>query len=203
MRIFVTVGNALVPFDRLLRWVDDAVSRLQALPSGLCQHGPSRVRPRALVPRERLSRAEFEDEMARADVVICHAGVGTLADALRTGHRPIVVPRRAALGEIVNDHQLEIVAALAADGRIEAIDGAAELFEALARHARGDVRRGPTREPDPSRLWPVARAIALGPARPNPPLLGTIGLRFLAALGPPIERLRARKRGSIVRGRTS
>ncbi|WP_170319437.1 glycosyltransferase [Polyangium spumosum] len=192
MRIFVTVGNALVPFDRLLRWVDEATSALPVPVEGVCQRGPSRVRPGALTPREHLSRAEFEREMNDADVVICHAGVGTLSDAIRRGHRPIVAPRRAAFGEIVNDHQLEIVAALGDEGRVEVVEDAGSLRAALLRYTRGEVRRGPPRDEDPLRLLPVARAIAEGPARARPPLLGSLALRALAALGPRLDRLRVR-----------
>ena len=192
MRIFVTVGNALVPFERLLRWVDEATAALGVPVDGVCQHGPSGVRPRGLTPREHLSRAEFEIEMDRADVVVCHAGVGTLSDALRRGHRPIVAPRRAGLGEIVNDHQLEIVAALGQEGRIEVAEDAESLRAALLRYARGEARRGPPRDEDPARLSPVARVITQGPVRARPPLLGKLALRALAALGPPLDRLRVR-----------
>jgi len=192
MRIFVTVGNALVPFDRLLRWVDEAISKTNHPVMGVCQHGPSEVRPKSLAPREHLSRGDFEREMDAADVVICHAGVGTLADAMRRGHRPIVVPRRAALGEIVNDHQLEIVEVLEKEGRIELARDAASLAAALVRRARGEARRGPAREEDPARLAPVARAIEMGPARERPPVLGRLALHALAALGPTLERMRLR-----------
>ncbi|MDI1448113.1 glycosyltransferase [Polyangium sp. 6x1] len=192
MRIFVTVGNALVPFDRLLRWVDEATSALAVPADGLCQHGPSEVRPRALTPREHLSRAEFEREMDQADVVVCHAGVGTLADALRRGHRPIVAARRAGFGEIVNDHQLEIVTVLGQEGRIEVAEDAESLRAALLRYARGEARRGAPRDEDPARLLPVARAIAEGPARARPPLFGKLAMGALAALGPSLDRLRVR-----------
>jgi UDP-N-acetylglucosamine--N-acetylmuramyl-(pentapeptide) pyrophosphoryl-undecaprenol N-acetylglucosamine transferase len=47
--------------------------------------------------------------MRAADIVITHAGVASIVDAVRTGHRPIVVPRRQHLGEHVDDHQLQIV----------------------------------------------------------------------------------------------
>jgi UDP-N-acetylglucosamine transferase subunit ALG13 len=192
MRIFVTVGNALVPFDRLLGWVDEALAALPVPFAGVCQHGPSRVRPRGLEPREGLPRQVFEAEMAAADVVICHAGVGTLWSAIHEGHRPLVVARRAALGEIVNDHQLEIVDALASEGRIEAIGDAEGLREALLRYARGEVRRGERMGEDPARLGPVAAALAEGPARTRAPRAGRLLLGVMAALGPRLEKMRVR-----------
>ncbi len=190
MRLFVTVGNALVPFDRLLGWVDDALAALAEPVTGVCQHGPSRVRPRGLEAREALSRSEFDAEMARADAVVCHGGVGTLWSALRAGHRPLVVPRRAGRGEIVNDHQLEIVEALEREGRIVRVESPAELARWLGRHARGELGRGEATREDPARLEPVAAAIAEGPARRRAPLGGRILLGALAVLGPSIERMR-------------
>jgi UDP-N-acetylglucosamine transferase subunit ALG13 len=190
MRILVTVGTALQPFDRLLQYTDEAIAALTYPVTGVCQHGCSLVRPRSLSCKETLSRAEFDTEIENADVVICHAGVGTLQSSLREGHKPLVIPRLGSLGEHVNDHQLEIVEALRNEGRIEFIKDAAQLREALMRHARGEVRRGPRLTDDPARLAKVATAIAEGPVRQIAPAMGTLVLRALAALGPSIEKLR-------------
>lgn len=57
---------------------------------------------------EQLRGEEF-DQLARdSDVVITHAGVGTILALLEMGIHPVVVPRRAARGEHVDDHQLQI-----------------------------------------------------------------------------------------------
>ncbi len=61
----------------------------------------------SLVHREALL-----ESMREADAIVCHAGSGTIRDALELGFRPIVVPRLARFGEHVNDHQLELVSAL-------------------------------------------------------------------------------------------
>jgi UDP-N-acetylglucosamine transferase subunit ALG13 len=190
MRILVTVGTALQPFDRLLQYADEAIASLTTPVTGVCQYGGSQVRPRSLSSKETLSRAEFDTEIANADVIICHAGVGTLWSALREGHRPLVVPRLGSLGEHVNDHQLEIVEALRNEGRIEFIENAAQLRESLLRHERGEVRRSSRSADDPSRLAKVAAAIAEGPVRNAAPLFGKLVLRTLAALGPSLEKLR-------------
>ena len=44
---------------------------------------------------------------------MCHAGAGIISAALAAGRKPIVVPRRAALGEHVDDHQHQLASKLA------------------------------------------------------------------------------------------
>ena len=189
MRLFVTVGNAREPFDRLLRLVDEAIAVSNLPVEGVCQHGTSSVRPRALATRPLLGRDEFEREMDRADAVVCHAGVGAVSAAIRRGHVPLVLPRRRALGEHVNDHQLELFDALHAQGRIAPITDAPSLADALARARRSDAG-GRLAPRDPARIAPVARALELGAPRAKNPRLGRLFLLAVAALGPRLERLR-------------
>jgi UDP-N-acetylglucosamine transferase subunit ALG13 len=56
--------------------------------------------------------AQFGDLVDGCDVVIGHGGLGTALTALRMGRYPILVPRRRAHGEHVDDHQQELVRAL-------------------------------------------------------------------------------------------
>lgn len=107
--IFVTVGTHGQPFERLLA----AVAELSD-PDRVClQYGPGK-RPEGI---ERavafMSFAEMEENFAAADVVVTHAGVGSILCARRAGHLPIVVPRYRELGEHVDDHQVELTRALA------------------------------------------------------------------------------------------
>ena len=50
--------------------------------------------------------------MREADVVVAHAGVGTALAALEVGKCPVLVPRRLAHGEHVDDHQVQIASEL-------------------------------------------------------------------------------------------
>jgi UDP-N-acetylglucosamine transferase subunit ALG13 len=68
--------------------------------------------PQPLSGAPMVPHAELVERMRAADVVVCHGGGGAIRDALKLGHRPIVVPRLARHGEHVNDHQLELVEAL-------------------------------------------------------------------------------------------
>jgi len=49
--------------------------------------------------------AELEAAISAADLVVSHAGTGSSLTALAAGRYPVLIPRRAAAGEIGDDHQ--------------------------------------------------------------------------------------------------
>jgi UDP-N-acetylglucosamine--N-acetylmuramyl-(pentapeptide) pyrophosphoryl-undecaprenol N-acetylglucosamine transferase len=114
MRVALTVGSIRFPFTRL-------VDRLLAiLPDDaevvLWQVG-STPSPNGRMPiRATLEPWHLMSAYARADVVICHAGVGSTIEALDSGLLPIVVPRRASFKEHVDDHQVPLATDLARRG---------------------------------------------------------------------------------------
>lgn len=176
MRLFVTVGNAIQPFDRLLRMVDVAIAESPVSIEGICQIGSSRMRPRRLHSVAQMGRSEFETCVANADVVICHAGVGAIATSLSHGHLPIVLARRATLGEHANDHQPQLVDHLGSLGRI--LSAEAGISHSLLERARS--RQG-AMQTDSTALETVAVAF-----RPGLPMLWwqAISLRLMAACLP-------------------
>lgn len=143
--IFVTVGTHHEPFDRLLRALAD-------LPAGelVVQHGtgaaPAGVaRAVAFMPFD-----EMVECFRAADVVVTHAGVGSILCARREGHVPLVVPRRGDLGEHVDDHQLELTRALAEHGTVQPVMEVERLAAAVAEaRPRGPARA--TAEPELAR----------------------------------------------------
>ncbi|MEV8370934.1 glycosyltransferase [Microbacterium sp. NPDC064584] len=66
---------------------------------------------------------EFARHASEADVVITHAGVGTLVELLALGIYPIQAVRRASRGEHVDDHQLEIAELVRASDIGIAVEG--------------------------------------------------------------------------------
>lgn len=113
-RLFVTLGtNRSYRFDAL---VDAVLETGLADDQTVWQLGmTTRVGlPGAVF--EDLSSAEFEHYARDADVVVTHAGVGTLLNLLEMGIYPVVVPRRAKRREVVDDHQLQIARLLDSRG---------------------------------------------------------------------------------------
>lgn len=88
------------------------VERLvRVLPSGtevLWQTGVTDVSGLLLASRRSMPQHELHEAMAEADVVVAHAGIGSALGALNAGRCPVLVPRRAARQEHVDDHQAQI-----------------------------------------------------------------------------------------------
>jgi UDP-N-acetylglucosamine transferase subunit ALG13 len=142
--IFVTVGSSRSPFDRLLQAVD-AASFDEDL---VVQHGPSTVRPRNAECVDFLDFDGFVAQIARARVVVTHAGVGSIMTSLAHGKQPIVVPRRARFGEAVDDHQLPFARRAGELGLVHAL----ELEQHLAHAVRA---LGGARTIDPVTRSPI------------------------------------------------
>lgn len=86
---------------------------------------------------------QVENAMARADSVICHAGIGTIMTALKAGHTPVVVPRQARHDEHVDDHQLDIATRFAQQGLVCCVTTETDLAPLLtARSERGPAQIG-------------------------------------------------------------
>jgi UDP-N-acetylglucosamine transferase subunit ALG13 len=107
---------------------------------------------------ESIGFAEMQALLERANLVFCHGGTGSLITALRAGCRVVAMPRHADLGENNDDHQREIVGALAARGLIEVAEEASELEGAVKRALAKQPQRATT---DPAalimRLWELVR----------------------------------------------
>jgi UDP-N-acetylglucosamine--N-acetylmuramyl-(pentapeptide) pyrophosphoryl-undecaprenol N-acetylglucosamine transferase len=92
---------------------------VELLPPGvevLWQTGNTDVADLPVDGRRSVPGAEMEEALAKADAVVCHAGIGSALSALEAGRCPILVPRRKAFGENVDDHQGQIAAELSHRG---------------------------------------------------------------------------------------
>ncbi len=101
--IFVTVGEQL-PFDRLIRTVDSCALHLDQ--EVFAQIGQTEMRPVNIGYKPFLEPKEFRRCCESAEFIIAHAGMGTIIMALELGKPLLVMPRRVALAETRNDHQV-------------------------------------------------------------------------------------------------
>jgi len=109
--IFVTVGMQ-TPFDRLVRAMDEWAAA-RGRDDVFAQIGATEWRPQHIQYTQFVSPAEFAEHARRARLIVAHAGIGTIFTAMEAGRSILVMPRRAALGETRNDHQLATVRRLA------------------------------------------------------------------------------------------
>lgn len=103
--IFVTVGSQMA-FDRLVAAVDHWAESRRPGVDIFAQIGPSSYQPRALRHAHALTPAEFNAAVARADIIVAHAGMGSVLTALEMGKTLVLMPRRGDLQETRNDHQI-------------------------------------------------------------------------------------------------
>lgn len=101
--IFVTVG-AQMPFDRLVGAVDEWAGR-NGRSDVIAQIGRDGRRPKNLRWVESMGHHEFRRLIHEADLIVTHAGMGTILTALEFARPLIVMPRQARLRETRNDHQ--------------------------------------------------------------------------------------------------
>ncbi|MBY0301339.1 MULTISPECIES: glycosyltransferase [Sphingomonas] len=107
--ILVTVGTQL-PFDRFIRIVDEAAPSLGR--TVFAQVGRGSYQPRNMEYAALIDPLKFDELIARTELIVSHAGIGTVVMAQKFRKPVILFPRRAALGEHRNDHQMATVAAL-------------------------------------------------------------------------------------------
>lgn len=109
--IFATVGTQL-PFPRMIKALDGL-----ALSEGFeifAQTADPEFKPASAITTSAfLTPDEYRHHFLAARVIVSHAGIGTVL-AARESLKPIIImPRKAALGEHRNDHQMATAKRLA------------------------------------------------------------------------------------------
>ncbi len=145
--ILVLAGLERYPFDRLFAWIDEGIGAGKIPPDVLGQTGASRYRPRHFPVEACFSLPRLRELVARADVLVCHAGVGSVILGLEAGKVPVIVPRRAGRKEHVDDHQVAFALRMEKAGRLIVARSAEDLYEKIRAVSAGEVLpgRGPDR----------------------------------------------------------
>ncbi len=124
--IFVTVGTQL-PFDRLIKTVDSWAAQNRSV-DVFGQIGPTPYEPLHMRYSEFVGAVEFREKVEQADLIVAHAGMGSIITALELGKPILVMPRRADLGEHRNEHQMATAKRLLEQGRIHVAFDEEELI---------------------------------------------------------------------------
>lgn len=126
-----TTGKPVAKLERLLAAISHPGDKMIVQGHLAATNGPSVKRA------EHLSRKEIKEAIDWADVVLCHAGVGTVLDCLERGVKPIVIPREAGRREHVDDHQSEFAVWLSQNGLAFTLDSIGFDRDRILRIAGG------------------------------------------------------------------
>lgn len=152
LRVVVTLGTAAeFPFRRLLLPLVDLLASDGALGEAtgrpvevLWQTGCTPAGDLPIHATPFLPVADLHAALLGADIVICHAGAGSVTAALVSGRAPVVVPRRLAYGEAGDDHQAELAVELQRRGLATCREADEIRVEDLLTASARSVRRTAT-----------------------------------------------------------
>lgn len=141
-RVVVTLGTMpRYGFRRL-------VERLTTLLPEVCtpdaevlwQTGATDLEGMSVAGRSQVPADELQSAIGDADLVVTHGGIGSALTVLEAGRVPVMVPRRVAYGEHIDDHQTLICHHLGERGiavaREADVLSAADLWEAAHSSTR-------------------------------------------------------------------
>ncbi len=172
--IFLTVGTQL-PFDRLVRAVDawagaegGAAGRKDVF-GQIAQPGPSGYVPQNFEWTAHLDPQSIAARFAAAELIVAHAGMGSIIGALAAPKPILILPRRAALGEQRNDHQLATARRFADRPGVTVCMDEAELGPALDSLLSGvsGMAASPIGTEASPELLATLRAFVFGGAAPE------------------------------------
>ena len=132
--IFVSLGTQDKPFNRII----DYVISLKEIKSEkiIIQLGQTKLlksenerieKLENIIIYDMLKPEKMKDIIKDSDIIITHAGVGTIMECLEMGKEIIVVPRKVENLEHVNNHQEEIAFEMEKKGFLTKVDTYEEL----------------------------------------------------------------------------
>lgn len=127
--IFVILGTQDKKFPRLLEALQKKIDegKIDKKEEIIVQAGSTKYKSNDMKIFDYIPISQFEDYIEKADLIICHAGVGTILTALKKNKKIIAAARLKQYGEHVNDHQLQILDNFKNKGYILALENFDEI----------------------------------------------------------------------------
>ncbi len=126
--IYVTLGTQGNDFSRCLRMIEQLIIERGIKDPVIAQVGLSTYRPKGVKCFEFIQESDYQKYIRESDVIITHAGSGALFSCIKNGKKAIAVARLSKYGEMVDDHQTELVSKLSNEGYI--LDGTHSIIDA-------------------------------------------------------------------------
>ena len=133
--IYVTVGTHEQPFNRLVKEIDSLKGNGVISEDVIIQTGFSTYEPLFCEWSKLYPYQEMVKKVADARIVITHGGPSSFIMPLQIGKIPIVVPRKKAFDEHVNDHQVEFAKAVAErQGNLIVVEDIGDLKQTILNY---------------------------------------------------------------------
>ena len=129
--ILVVLGTQDKKFPRLLEAVQKQIDLKVIKDKVIVQAGQTDFCSKDMEVLDFVSMDMFDELMEKCDLVITHAGVGSIITALKKGKKVIAAARLEKYGEHENDHQLQIAESFDKDGYIIHLKDFDKLGETL------------------------------------------------------------------------
>lgn len=113
--IFVTTGAQKVGFVRLLEYIENSNIEDEIIVQAAATDFKSK---KNMIIKDFFSYDEMKDLRQKADIIITHAGTGSVTDALALDKKVIVCPRLKKYNEAVDDHQLQLAEVFGKEGYV-------------------------------------------------------------------------------------
>ena len=129
----VLLGTQNNDFHRLLDEVEKNILNGNIKDEVVVQAGFTNFNSNNMKIFNMIPKDSLEKLVEKADLVISHAGVGSIEMALNKNKKIIVVPRNKKYGEHVNNHQIDTEQEFNKKGWIIGIDDVGNLANALEK----------------------------------------------------------------------
>ena len=131
--ILVMLGTQNNDFHRLLDEIERNIENGNSNEEVIVQAGFTKYKSNKMKIFDVTSKKNLEDLIKKADLIITHAGVGSIEMSLEQNKKVIAVPRLKKYKEHVNDHQKDIEGEFNKRGWIIGINDVSELGIALKK----------------------------------------------------------------------
>lgn len=125
--IYITLGTQGRDFSRCLKMVEELIKAREIKDEIIAQVGATKYRPHGIKCFEFVNENDYQKYVQEADVIITHAGSGALFSCIKKGKKAIAVARLAEFGEMIDNHQTELIGKLTKDGYI--LDGTHSIID--------------------------------------------------------------------------
>lgn len=126
--IFITLGTQSCDFSRCMKMAEEWAIKYNIKEPIIAQTGYTSYKPAGFKCFDFVGENDYQQYIEEAGVVISHAGTGALFSSIKKGKKIIAVARLQKHGEMVDNHQTEIVRKLTEEGLI--LDGTNSIIAA-------------------------------------------------------------------------